>query len=363
MPLNLTSQNVTSNVTLVYGGQGSAGSQVQFINQSTTVTIWLGYQPTILAGQGPSIPLLPGASVAMDGAISIYGVTQTGSAVLSVVPGGIAYSSPGAFITSLFNLASTTIINANSTVTPFSMIDVSQFNSYDLYLAVSDSGQAVPGHAHACIVTLSWYDDLTSGIPIFTETWCPWVSNLANSAIANGTGPLHGQYMSISINNPTGFAVALNKMSVFASVRNVQLSDWRQMLGTNVSDTFLHIIPNPSLGTDNMLADTNGLITLAANTNYVMFFDLYSGPAAWALQYGSGIAVTRANVCNIGSNAATQTSNNMTTQANSLLALPNTAGLQTNGSLFLPRSGCVAFWVIGATGGQMEFTVTAQQGP
>jgi hypothetical protein len=80
-------------------------------------------------------------------------------------------------------------------------------------------------------VQLQWFDDLTSGIPVFGEDWYPFASSVApprQNTLA-GCKPIHGQYLTITITNlALTAAIAVQHLDLFGSPRVVPYSDWRQ---------------------------------------------------------------------------------------------------------------------------------------
>src|ERR1700685_4249545 len=124
-----------------------------------------------------------------------------------------------------------TIPASGGTSKPVTLVDVSQYNSYDLSAAFVDTAQATAGHALTVQIQVAFYDDLVSGIPIYQEDWYPWVvSQTPTPGLQGliGCGPMHGHYMSIVITNNGAGAVTIPYFNLFGSPRNVQQSDWRQ---------------------------------------------------------------------------------------------------------------------------------------
>lgn len=358
MSLPLTTVNVTPQVTLLYGAQGSQGQQIQIRNLSNSTVVWVGTSQMIQPGIA-SVPMNPGASLTFDGSISIYGCTATGQMQVAVVPGGVDYS-PGTSVASIFMEPSPLIIQASSQLTPVMLVDVSQFSSYDLTCFASDSNQTVNGHALNFDIRLDWYDDTQSGNAVFTETWHPWILQGFTPASDQGvvaSGPMHGQYLTITITNLNSHQFVLDYLSLYGSPRNTQLSDWRQNLTNDVHDATFSNIPNLGVGYDNTLGDTGGFIALPTGF-MIMPLALYSGPVQYLIQTGAPLAGSY-SIVNIG-NQPTVTSGNISQSkgalAGSALA-PNIAG-----ELFLPRSACLLLVNI-STAGSFNFTMTAQQGP
>jgi hypothetical protein len=367
MPLNLSTVNVGATPTLIYGGQGSQGTQIQLINLSTTVTIWVGYNQSIMpAVSNGAVPIGPGASITFDGTVSVYGITSGSQATFAVVPGGVAYS-PGINISPLYIQPSSGTIAANSTETPVSALDVSSYASYDLAIAAVDTLQSTAGHAITFNIRIDWFDDLVSGIPIFSEVWNPWVMG-QNPTHPNqglvGSGPMHGQYMQVSISNPSGFAITIPYFNLFGSPRNQPLSDWRQSLGNHVTDhSFAKINSVNNIASNNVLVDTQGLQTVVSGDSYMIPLALYSGPVDCYFQASGGsVAVTLA-LCDVGNDSGNQVSGSISDsdgQMSNVSLSPSTAFATVQ--IFTPRNA-TALFIVCSGSGNASARITAQQGP
>jgi cytoskeletal protein CcmA (bactofilin family) len=91
----LTTVNVTSASTLIFGGQGSTATPIQVVNLDTENTVWFSYLSNPQANQPGSFPLGPLASMSFTGTVSVWGVSESGETiVVGVIPGGSNYS-PG----------------------------------------------------------------------------------------------------------------------------------------------------------------------------------------------------------------------------------------------------------------------------
>jgi hypothetical protein len=89
----LTSVNVTSAPTLIFGGKGSQASPIQVVNLDTVNSVWFSYASNPTVNQPGAFPLGPLASMAFDGTVSVWAVTQPELTVsVGVVPGGSNYS-------------------------------------------------------------------------------------------------------------------------------------------------------------------------------------------------------------------------------------------------------------------------------
>jgi hypothetical protein len=113
----LTTVNVTSRSTLIFGGQGSNATPIQIVNLDTANTVYLAYASNLVIGQPGVIPIGPLASMSFDGAISIYGITGIGQTVeISVIPGGSNYSPGSLTITGPVNAEITGPVTVEGTV-------------------------------------------------------------------------------------------------------------------------------------------------------------------------------------------------------------------------------------------------------
>lgn len=257
-------------------------------------------------------------------------------------------------------------IPGSGSVTPVNLVDVSSFASYDMALWANDTAQATAGHALVIRVDVVWYDDLVSGIPVFYETWYPWVVNVApattfppQGVFANG--PMHGRYMSVRLSNPSTSPVNVAYLNVFGSPRPQNISDWRQDWANHIHDSSVTAIANVAGdGADNSLADTGGLVTLAISTNFWMPLNLYSGPIQG--YFSTSTTIAAAIIVDIGTNQPVSGSINGNAGRLGGTVLSN-AGAITSFSAFLPRGACALIISTNTNSPQMAFKVVAQQGP
>lgn len=271
-------------------------------------------------------------------------------------------------VASIFSQSGSSSIGTAAIATPVSLVNIGAYNSYDLSMALVDTNQATLGHPLTCSVQLLWYDDLVSGIPIYSEIWNVWVvaqnpSHPTQGII--GSGSMHGQYMTINVGNiNTTSAVVMPYFNLFGSSRNIQLSDWRQSMGNHVNDHSFNLLPvTESFAVDNTLADTAGLQAVtSAIGNYWIPIALYSGPVYMYCQVGSG-GVLSVSVSDVGSHAAVDSSGNISDSqgqmTNDVLNASNTSVLR---QFFLPRSASAVFVSV-STNGTFGCKIVAQQGP
>ena len=258
-------------------------------------------------------------------------------------------------------------IPANGSIQPVQLIDVSLFSSYDLSFYVGANTQQNAGVALAFQVDLTWYDDLTSNIPVFQETWYPWVTSTYPSVATPdivASGPMHGRFMTITMTNPGNILLGISYMLLFGSPRNLQLSDWRQNIGrVGMHDHTLVILPMgspvPGNGYDNSLIDTGGLISVGV-ANFWFPLNLYAGPIDWIFQVGGGAVVASAEIVDVGTNYQATVSGSLNGTTGKIVAMP--AGNASSGNVILPRGGC-AFVISVTTAGTIAFKAVAQQGP
>lgn len=162
---------------------------------------------------------------------------------------------------------------------PIVLQNVSSFASYDLNMygfSTSPGVLVIP-------VTLQWYDDLVSGIPVFEEDWWIWAGRAApvsaNSYLA-ASGPMHGQYLTVTISNISTTGLTIQYFNFFGSNRTVPYSDWRQNavavnpltggLTTGAPNATADAFDNVLLGVD------NGAVGAGASLWFPV--GLYAGP-------------------------------------------------------------------------------------
>lgn len=91
----LTTQNVTGNVTLLYGSQGSnTGVSMMIINTDAANTIYVSDSSTVTYGGTNGVPLGPGAQLGFSGSVSLYAVSAGPTVAVAMVPNGTSYFLP-----------------------------------------------------------------------------------------------------------------------------------------------------------------------------------------------------------------------------------------------------------------------------
>lgn len=292
-----------------------------------------------------------------DGSVSIYGCTVNGQMQVAVVPGGVNYS-PGVLVASIFMEPSPIIITGSSQIIPVNLTDVSQFASYDMTCYANDLFQGTAGHALTFTIQLDWFDDLTSNTPVFTEVWHPWVvTGVTQDEGIVASGPMHGQYLTITVTNSSTHPITLDYLSLYGSPRNTQLSDWRQNPSNNVNDHADPNIPNTAIGYDNVLGDTAGFTPLAVGIK-ILPLALYSGPARYFMQSGAPLAGSW-SIVDIGSHSDVVSGSISQSEG----AMDGDVLTQfERGEIFMPRAACLLLVNV-TTAGTFAFKLTAQQGP
>jgi len=260
---------------------------------------------------------------------------------------------------SLFNSSGTATLAGGTTTSLVTLVPVNQYNSYDLSLLVVDALQGTANHSLTCQVTIAFYDDLLTGIPVFVETWNPWVKQTFVGGLQGviGTGPMHGQYMTITIANSSAFNVTLEYFNLYGSPRIVEISDWRMATNNHVTDNVLLPFTNFGSGFENVLGELSGEIALGVNT-YWLPLHLYSGPVSWTLFATAAIHAVSIN--DIG------TQNQLSGAVNNAIGILADPQVTAAGSYFgtynSPRSAC-ALVIATTVAVSVEICVTGQQGP
>lgn len=279
---------------VIYGNPQSA-AVILLVNSDPSNTIYLSNSSAYLTVDATKVtPLPPQSSVVFDGTQDVFAFTAPNApAILTRFPSGVSYTQ-GVGIIALANLG-TVNGTAVGTLTPatgitvMNLVDVSNFASYDLnaYMFALN-----PGQVNSVIVgqiMLQWFDDTSSGIPVFEEDWFVWAGRALPTPGVNtlsGNGPMHGRYMTVKVFIPPTAAnnATLQYINIFGSNRLVPYSDWRQN-GAQVNPQSNGITSQPGGGTsfDNVLASVSN-ITMTANQLIFIPCGLYSGPAYYRMQ-------------------------------------------------------------------------------
>jgi hypothetical protein len=255
-------------------------------------TIWFSDNDSFIAGNVNNCsPLPPLSSVSFDGTGDVYAATSGGvTANLQLYPTGSAFFGQSQ-ITQLAQIG-TPGGAAAATLTPgasfpvLSLAPIGQYNSYDLNMYVTAINPGALAAVMTVLITLQWFDNPLLP-PVFEEDWQIWAGR-ANPVIGvntlSGNGPMHGQYLSVTVTIPGGAAnnAVLQYINIFGSPRVVPFSDWRQNAGAvNPQNENMTIIPPSTqqyIGFDNTLAAAVNF-ACNANTTYWQPCSLYSGPA------------------------------------------------------------------------------------
>jgi len=244
------------------------------------------------------------------------------------------------------------------------LINVIQFASYDLNLLAWATSPGAAGAAITLSVTINWYDDLASSIPVFTETWWPWVArneNITSPTLA-ASGPMHGTYMQILVSGAPDQTSNLNVqyINVYGSNRVVPYSDWRQNSAIVQPECFgLNEVQDPAATSfENILVNLNHS-TLIANLTYFIPFGLYAGPVFVTYQQGAATPVTATIMTVAGLSGGDVIAG--TTGPGVIYSFPDTDTSPQYASLILPRAACCL--VVETPSANMSFTISviAQQ--
>lgn len=243
------------------------------------------------------------------------------------------------------------------------VVNVAQFSSYDLNMYAYTASAGSLNSNIVVQITLQWFDDLQSGIPIFEEDWWVWCArqpvpyngggtNLTNTLA--GSGPMHGVYMAIYVSTAGSsvFNATLKYFYLFGSVRTVPYSDWRQ----NGEACFPNengavLLQGGGLSFENILASTAG--TVLGNNFYFMPLGLYSGPVFYFYQ-----ANPAANVSPVIISCAALVSGQMMDSGVNgpgvLANINNGVGVIDTGTIFAPRAP-LALLITGVAAGTTTF--------
>jgi len=270
-------------------------------------------------------------------------------------------------VTPLVQLGSQTGIPSGPTVPAAGFLnlifqqDVSLFASYDINFNCVAVSPGAAGSALVGQINLVWFDDMTSGIPVFEEDWFFWVgrSTITSGNPLGGTGPMHGRFMSVTMFLPptTVNGMSIQYLNLFGSNRVVPYSDWRQncqLVQPESSGTSL--LAGSGTSFDNVLCETNAALT--AGSLQFLPCGLYAGPAYYQVQMTQTPAQSLTLV-----NLSGYISGGIIFGAPVVGQLvSNGAAAEFSGEVILPRGPCA--WMIHAnatTGGNANIITVAQQ--
>lgn len=258
--------------------------------------------------------------------------------------------------------AGSVLIPAANQYSPVTLVNVSQFASYDINLSIVASSPGSVGAALAIPVVIQWFDDLVSGIPVFEEDWWVWTGR-ANSAFTNtlaGCGPMHGQYMTVTLqNNFASFGVTVQYLNLFGSNRPLSYSDWRQnMTLVQPQSNGITLVQSPvGSSFDNLLASVNNANISASSLIFVPL-GLYSGPVYFRYQ-SSAAPLHNVVICSVEG----ETGGSLVAGTGNTGVLVNIAAdtAEHEGTFFAPRSALAFIYQAPAAGATVSFQAVAQQ--
>jgi hypothetical protein len=400
------------------------GTSALITNTSSSVTCYIGDTNAIEAGDlTRTVALAPGGAMNVDGSAAKYGICPAGQvAPLAVILGAISFN-PGTLTIqgnvqatvagtvdvsgSTVDLAGGTTIDvagnvdvvgsggffptgntstiaqqgtysgataftvaAGATHNIVSLVDVSNFSTYEISIEAYDTNQGVTGHDLTIPVTFSWYDDTNSGIPVYVEEWDIWIGNTAGSVnpgsgAAFGCGPMHGHYMTVSVSEVGGVGgYTVQFVNIYGSNRVLTRSNWRQAPPQMSSSgiTFGAVIAGAENYTINNILFSMSNASIANGSLLWFPCGLYSGFVWWAYQpqqaLGNDICLCVADPRLLQSGGIVAGSAATAILTND----PVTAGTQTQKQLMLPR--CPVYFVVRNNTGSaasLSATLVAQE--
>lgn len=254
---------------------------------------------------------------------------------------------------------------AGGTYQPVTLINVAQFASYDLNVYVfPNAGGGNIGDAVVVQAVLQWYDDLISGIPVFEEDWWFYTGRVSTpsqgTASLAGAGPMHGQYLTVQINNNFGGnALTVQWFNLFGSARQLPYSDWRQNVNqVNPITNGVSIQPTTlGNGFDNILFSA-GNVAIGAGASLWLPMGLYSGPVYYRYQ-ASAAPQNDPVICA----AAFLSSGQIVIGTGNPTVLVNLPAdtAEHEGTFLAPRAPCYMAFRGNAVASSMSFSAMAQQ--
>jgi hypothetical protein len=284
-PLNTVNVGSNSPATLLFGASGNGNGNIQVVNKSDSVSIWLSNTSNCMAYMG--MELDPGASTTFDGSTSIYAITASGTAPIAIIPGGLSYS-PGN--TSAIILNDVTSYSVQDP-TPYTtnVYSVQNFSSYSLAIKAYCSSQGTVNAPLIMPVQLNWFADAAGTFLLEIDTYWMWVANGQVSAFNSpllGGGPAKGAYLSITFTSVSNVAIPIfiPQISILGNNRSQSANHFYQTVPTIMSGILRLPSVNPAQlmtnfpnGSDGILANEQSNATIAANGTNWLPMPLFSG--------------------------------------------------------------------------------------
>lgn len=246
---------------------------------------------------------------------------------------------------------------------------VSMYNGYEISCYGYCTSQGTAGAPLVFLISLEWFEDPVSGIPVAAEHWYCWLDRADNTAtlIDNapivGYGNMHGQYMSITVQTLSTCTENAFLGFIYANgtQRSFPTSRWRQaMTSINPDSNGLTTI-NPTSaadGIDNVLAMVNGL-TLAANESCWIPVGLYAGNTWLRFTNGAAPASTIVLVDCSRLRSGDLVPANGNNHQGAVFNLNNTADQDVQQFLMLPRGVCALLIENGSATSEIGFAILA----
>lgn len=284
------SKNVGSNQAIRLISQGDGSTILK--NLDLLDTVWLNTDSGVAVAGNGSIPLQPGGSIILDGAIcDTWGICPAGqTATVAIIPGGEFYADGAAFIAAqiaasgvsilanpqpVFNISATPVSLPTSGVQQFippaNAVTlgngqpggfVGNFLGYEFNMVVTCNAAEVAGTF--TLVKIDFFELQTDTTPIDTIFW--QVAAAAAGKTTYGKGPMRGQYAQISMFNGSTSALSqtLTSMRWYGSGRSYNHDDWRDVnAGNDTTGGFKQTLGNMQqnqVAADNLLANGAGTV-------------------------------------------------------------------------------------------------------
>lgn len=398
-------QVILGTSAVVIWGRSPTPNPIQVINLDTVNTATLGFQSNINPGSSTAIPLGPGASMSFDGTQVVYGCAShslslllvpggtayspgtmniTGDVIATVtgdvevtntpavtisgtptvsIPGTVDISTPspinvsaatvdiaaaagyipsGAVAQLLAITTQQTIALGGTYTTPIVSVG-NVYTSYDLSYSAWCGSQATAGAALTLDCTITWYADAAGTIPLYWEDWYSWLGQnvITQAQPVFASGPMHGNYMSLTFTNYGGTSIFLNPIYVWGTSRDIAYGDWRQEVPTMSPGSGITTLPLTSQGSSNVLCALG--FSCSASTTYFLPLPLYSGSIWVRFQTTEPMAtnlilVTAADSVISGGIQAGVQANNVLWNPTDTNSGTQTAGHEYSALLISPRS-------------------------
>jgi len=228
----------------------------------------------------------------------MYMVAPEGTQPALLMPGAIQYSGPTTQLaTEIFNETNITVPSGGLGIES-SIVPAIPYSTYDLNIQAYCGSQNNNNAPLVGIAVLQWYIDSAGTMPVGSpDIWNFWLSNSStNISAVSGSGPIRGNYFSITFLTPPGASETflVTSLQMWGSSRvPPNTSDWRQappVAGAMNSGLTMYSAQsgyNATNGQADLVLYNINNVTVPASETYWQPLPLFAGPVYSRVSIGT----------------------------------------------------------------------------